>query len=212
MRPSIGVLYGTLCHFFPEHAVGNHYSFLTVFVAVGVIVLAGLMQALAPCLAAWKAILYSSAVLIGFWGQYILDINAWSQIAWSPLIIYSASFPLLRVRKLAKPSSPDNLARWWIPWLVALVATVYIYPEGALFSFVPLLTLTIFCMAQGPLVPLAPSIGHWPSSQRCCLCRYMNPICSFSIDKAHLSPPPRLIGGCSFKHFWAAGMDLQMSP
>ena len=88
-----------------------------------------------------------------------LDINAWSQIAWSPLIVYCASFPLLRVRKSAESSSSDILARWWIPWLVALVATVCIYPEGAAFSFVPLLALTILCMAQKPLAPLAPPIG-----------------------------------------------------
>jgi hypothetical protein len=75
--------------------------------------------------------LLAAAVVGGFWGQYILDIDAWSQSSCMPLIALS----LLLFIKLAQAAgsierSPETL-KLLILYALAWVGMFYLYPEAA---------------------------------------------------------------------------------
>jgi len=142
-RPTVAILYGVLSLFQPAYAVGNHYLFLSSFMAAAIIIVASLIEVLFPSIKTWQAIGLSGATLLGFWGQYIIDINSWSQLAWFPLFASALIYPLLMINDGESHAIAFLHTRGAICWILTLVGCVYLYPEGASFSFAPLAVLLI---------------------------------------------------------------------
>jgi hypothetical protein len=67
----------------------------------------------------------------GFWGQYILDINAWSQEAALPLLLMVL---LMLLRSFVHERFTGRLTSW-SPTVFAFVVmgAFYLYPEATMF-------------------------------------------------------------------------------
>ncbi len=140
--------FGQIC---PSQLYRSHYAFRVVlessailslsFLAVNLLATRGLRQTVFSALA-------SVAATVGFWGQYVMDINAWSQMA--ALTILSALIALV-VLKLAGGSrqmsglpgatnqggqedlpGAGQQAAYFIVVAVLVFGSVYCYPEELL--------------------------------------------------------------------------------
>ncbi len=124
VRPAIHMFFGVASHLFPGDAWDLHYTFLTLFVFLSIPAAGFLLSSLfgMRSFAAWIA---GACFALGFWGQYALDINAWSQVA-SAGILVTLTALILRPRSLRL--TPRGTA------LVALftAGAVYTYPEAFL--------------------------------------------------------------------------------
>jgi hypothetical protein len=138
-RPAVSLLYGIASQFNPSYFVQNHYTFLCYFFSISlgmVTILAGSFAGVPSLLAPLLAI----CVIAGFWGQYVLDINAWSQCASLPLVL---SLILLVIR-IPEPDDgiQDGVQRlttslqWILFSSLLLAGSVYLYPEAVMY-FIP---------------------------------------------------------------------------
>jgi hypothetical protein len=133
-RPSVHELYAMFSRVEPGHAYRLYYAFLVFF--MGQVVLVGMFVARNALpranVSAWIAI--AVVFPLGFWGQYVVDINAWSQIAATPLLF--ALFGLA----LHIPAMPSPREAWRLAagLALAVAGAVYVYPEGFLIYVVAL--------------------------------------------------------------------------
>lgn len=137
-RPAICILYASLSTFRPAAFLDLHYVMLVYFEFLSTMLLYELTRVFLPERPVW-GLLLAVSLAGGFWGQWILDIDAWSQNAFMPLLLGM----VLLVTGIA--SAATGTAGLMVPvqslGLFALLATAafYLYPEGSLFVLPPLL-------------------------------------------------------------------------
>jgi len=129
-RPEAEILYGALSELSPGNFLRLHYIFLIYFQFLSFCT----VQALAVELLPSRKLIATGlafALVGGFWGQYIVDINAWSQIAAMPLVVLSfvlliRLFPSDR-RQQTVQLPPRETLLYALSWL----GIFYLYPEAA---------------------------------------------------------------------------------
>jgi len=138
-RPSVHQLYAVFSRVAPGEAYRLYYPFLVFsFVQLAQVTMFVLRNAFpATSRAAWCAIAF--VFPLGFWGQYVFDINAWSQIAAQPVLFLIFG---LTIHTLARPESKLRPALRIAGVLaIAVAGAAYLYPEG----------LVIYSAALGPV-------------------------------------------------------------
>jgi hypothetical protein len=130
IRPTVAILYAVLSNFAPDLFLGLNYVMLVYFQFLSL----GVLWLIAQQLVAERplaTLLLCVFVVGGFWGQYILDINAWSQDAALPLLL---TVVLMVLRVFSRERFKASLSSW-SPTAIALVATgaFYLYPEATMF-------------------------------------------------------------------------------
>lgn len=131
-RPEITFLYGALSSFCPVAFLRLHYFLLLYFQFLAFCALRALALELLP-LRPLLCLLVSAAIVGGFWGQNILDIDAWSQLACMPLILLSLLL-LIRIVQLERHSvEPSSPSTFLILYALIWVGMFYLYPEAASF-------------------------------------------------------------------------------
>lgn len=122
VRPSIHMFYGVVSHFLPGEFWDLHYAFLLSFVLLSTFACAFFLSYLFRVKSIYGMIA-GAAFSLGFWGQYSLDINAWSQVASTGVLVTLTALLLrLRMRKL-------NL-RTAILISLFSAGSLYLYPEA----------------------------------------------------------------------------------
>jgi hypothetical protein len=129
-RPTVAILYAVLSSFSPSQFLGLNYVMLVYFQFLSL----GLLWLMARELVPERPLATFLLCLLiagGFWGQYILDINAWSQEAALPLLFTALLF---LIRLFERQRSAAGLS-FWSPTLFALIGTgaFYLYPEATMF-------------------------------------------------------------------------------
>jgi hypothetical protein len=129
-RPAVMILYAVLSNFAPNLVLGLNYVMLVYFQFLSV----GVLWLIAQQLVAERplgTLLLCVFIVGGFWGQYMLDINAWSQDAALPLLL---TVMLMLLRVFSRERFTAGLS-FWSPAAIALVAmgAFYLYPEATLF-------------------------------------------------------------------------------
>ena len=144
-RPLVSILYAVFQYFNPVYFTQLHYYFhiYSLFLTGGL--LATFLQRITPSLNKSLSYLISFGFVIGFWGQYILDLDAWSQIVWTPvelLLIYTWIEYSFKIKCSTESQSTD--IKFICFFTILCVASFCLYNEGFLFFGVPLFLVTAF--------------------------------------------------------------------
>jgi hypothetical protein len=160
-RPTVMLLYSFVGQLYPKLMYETHYTFLIFFflnaITAIVFFLANILD-ITNRKAISLSVLVSLSFVIGFWGQYILDINAWSQIASIPgLILLVAIFiikitPNIAIKNNREDSSnsKENVIQRtlrhaycliiesgdYIVFILLFSSILFIYPENLAFHCV----------------------------------------------------------------------------
>lgn len=142
-RPSVPILFGVMLEVFDLPAVLFSYPFLVALaflvVPTGAFLLVNLFG-MRLC----RATILSGALAVGFYIQYIFDINAWGQLAATPLALLAAGIALATLSH--DTGSTGNIAA--IGALLGLCggAIFYLYPEIVPVFGPPLAIVAIWCL------------------------------------------------------------------
>jgi hypothetical protein len=164
LRPSVHELYAVFSRVAPGQAYRLYYPFLVFpFVQLIGVIMFVLRNAFpAMTRASWLAI--ALVFPLGFWGQYVFDINAWSQIAAQPVLVLMFG---ITIHSLARPEHDSRAAvRIGAVLAIAVAGAIYLYPEGLLVYAVALGPLAIVVLVvraiaarRLALVPVIPLLG-----------------------------------------------------
>ena len=161
-RPSAHQLYAVFSRIAPGEAYRLYYPFLVVgFVQLAMVMTFVLRNAF-PSMRRWAWIAIALAFPLGFWGQYIFDINAWSQIASQPLLFLAFG---LGVHALARPESELRAAARIAGVIaIAVAGAAYLYPEGLLIygaaiALVAIVVAIVRLVRARKLAPVVPLFG-----------------------------------------------------
>lgn len=124
-RPGIMIFYAVCSRLFPSSMWTLSYAFLMVFVFLEMLAITALLVWLFKA-SVFRSALAGAAFVLGFWGQYSVDINAWSQLTSAPFFALMAA-SMIRTFNMRSPGIRD-LA----PVVFTASASVYIYPEAFL--------------------------------------------------------------------------------
>jgi len=122
------------------------------------------------------AILASSALTVGFFQQYVLDINAWAQLSTQPIYLLVVAIVVLALDPLRFGARPgEAMARLGLFFFALMAAATTLYPDtcgvygvaagGAvligLITPTPWSTRVIALTATGLATPAALSFSYW---------------------------------------------------
>ncbi|GMP05705.1 hypothetical protein [Bradyrhizobium sp. TM239] len=101
----------------------------------------------------WPAWICASALTVGFFEQYVFDINAWSQLAAQPIFLLLLAFVALAFDKDRFGQVPGSIVRLGAIFAALMTGVFFLYPES----------LTVYGLAAMVIVVMA--IGHRTSRQ-----------------------------------------------
>jgi hypothetical protein len=131
-RPEITFLYAALSFFHSEAFLRLHYVLLIYFQFLSFCGVRALASDLLPERRIIQLLL-ATALVGGFWGQYILDIDAWSQISCMPLIGVSLLLLIKLTQTTSNSGEPCHAAKLLSLYTLVWVGMLYLYPEAACF-------------------------------------------------------------------------------
>ncbi len=156
-RPAVSIVHAAVLPFSAEPPTLNAYVFMTFLQLLTFFALAFVAVAVAGRCALTAAVL-AAALTVGFFLQYVFDINAWSQLAGMPLILLASALALLVLDAGDRRGDAPELLRDDIRLAgaaaLALAATLYYYPE-----IVPVYLVPLAGVAGLALVPAAGRSG-----------------------------------------------------
>ena len=135
-RPAISIVHAALLPFSSEPPTLNAYVFMVFLQLLSFFALAFVVVAVFGSRAR-LAVALAAALTLGFFLQYVFDINAWSQLAGMPQILLAVTFALLLLDAGAERSRRDDL-RLAGAMALTLAAALYYYPEIVPIYLVPL--------------------------------------------------------------------------
>ena len=132
-RPSVHLLFAALGAVAPVELHRLPYAFLATLLAIAAAASLALVGQLAPQARRAGVVLAALAFPLGFWGQYTLDIDAWSQVAAAPLALLLAG--VLALMPLDAEGEGGRAAGWRAAGAAAVLVAglTYLYPEQLLF-------------------------------------------------------------------------------
>ena len=175
-RPTVMILYAVVGQFNPAAMHEMHYTFLVFFLSCAALAIAWLTLNLVGVRQKWlpiAAMLTGLGFAVGFWGQYALDINAWSQVASVPLMAVMVGLLMTLVGDLRTPGIPGQPAQ--VPWrnllvvALAVAAAVYFYPESTVFHLVVLGPVALWCWCRGHRFSVVCLVGAVVAGLACSL-------------------------------------------
>lgn len=127
-RPAVVDLYASFEGIMPGQLHQSHYGFLCSCILSTFFAVTGWFQHFAASLL-WRAQLAAGGLVLGFWGQLQLDLNAWSWTAATPLV--ASALGILTLLLAGRSTAPNRAMDR--PALLALAlctaGTAYLYPE-----------------------------------------------------------------------------------
>ena len=128
IRPAVHIFYAVSAQAAPGSLWILYYAYLTVLMTFCGLALVFFLRRLFH-LTLMRSALVAAAFVLGFWGQYVFDINSWSQIASQPLIIALIGMIFYNYPRRTNLAVPD-LA------MIALYSAgcLYLYPENVVLS------------------------------------------------------------------------------
>jgi hypothetical protein len=155
-RPTAHLLYAAASRVAPAEAYRLHYAFLCFLLSLTVPVAVLALRSWLPRAPRWAVALAAPVFALGFWGQYVLDINAWSQIASVSILLLA--FVLLVEAGSAGPEESEGAAPWRLAGAIAVLAAgaIYVYPESLVYHLAVL----------GPLAAAAIALRWWRGGRR----------------------------------------------
>jgi hypothetical protein len=129
-RPEITFLYASLSSFHSEAFLRLHYVLLVYFQFLSFCTVRALVVELLPGRRIIQLLL-ATALVGGFWGQYILDIDAWSQISCMPLIVFSLLLLIKLTQTIRSPEETHSVDKPLLLYALVWVGLFYLYPEAA---------------------------------------------------------------------------------
>jgi hypothetical protein len=148
-RPLVAIVYAVIQHFNPGNFTHLHYYYLiySLFLAGGLLGL--ILSELTGQSKRWICYISGFSFVFGFWGQYILDLDAWSQVAWTPLELLFI-FIWIKYSIRTNQHTMSNLIDWpFLSYFIALsVCSFCMYFEGYLFFGLPLSIISIFYLSR----------------------------------------------------------------
>ena len=145
-RPLVSILYAIFQHFNTVYFTHLHYYYLTysLFLSGGLI--ATFIIQLRPTLNLALCNIAGFGCMLGFWGQYILDLDAWSQVVWTPLQLLTVLLWIQFCLRIKEGLKQSTFSISFVANLIILcVASFCMYFEGFLFFGLPLTLITILC-------------------------------------------------------------------
>lgn len=147
-RPSVHLLYSFVGHLLPFQYHKLYYTFLVFFFSQVILVfmffIANILKTAKPVFNGLVALAFP----LGFWGQYILDINAWSHISSIPILFFILALTVLVLGNFYDKKMSKHISiRTMIVFTLFSASATYLYPEGLLFHLpvISLLTGIYFC-------------------------------------------------------------------
>ncbi|MCP5103374.1 MAG: YfhO family protein [bacterium] len=136
-RPSAFLLYSSMGALAPHHFHQLHYTFLIFFFIQAFLVIFFIIINLFKSVSPLTAGLVSLVFPVGFWGQYVLDINSWSQDAFLPVMLLTL-FIIVHIagtfyHRSFKEIGKTVAMRLILFLAVLFAAGLYLYPESLLF-------------------------------------------------------------------------------
>jgi hypothetical protein len=126
-RPAVALMFAGLGRFWPGRLTEQPYIYMALLTALwflaGVLVAARLLGATAG-----RAVLLAGGLALGFFSQYVLDINAWSEFAALPLAL--VGLVALNATLAATIESASARRRAALLLAVTCAALAYLYPEA----------------------------------------------------------------------------------
>jgi hypothetical protein len=139
-RPAVSILFAVIGSLLPGAGTVGGYAFLCSFAVAGLLSFcAFLLQVFRRSgrTASVIAVILAGAYACGFWGQYPLDINAWSQVAVMPVLISAWTIVFVELTSPDVVTQGASRNRAEIAPIIALAILVaggiYLYPEGISF-------------------------------------------------------------------------------
>lgn len=139
VRPSAHMLYALVVQILPQYFYKLHYIFLITAMLMTAFTIAFMVTNIFK-VSIMRGLVISLFFIFGFYGQYALDINSWSQIISYQVLIVSIVLVILSL------SAGTNI-RLSMLIGIFLSASLYIYPESTTFhapAFLALLCFPIF--------------------------------------------------------------------
>jgi len=132
-RPSVHILYSLVGQMMPHHYHALYYTFLifffSQFILVTIFLLMNSFKAVNPVLCGIVALAFP----LGFWGQYILDINAWSQISSLPILLLLVALQILILTKYYDKIEFLDALKLLVLFTLLFASSLYLYPESLIF-------------------------------------------------------------------------------
>jgi hypothetical protein len=100
----------------------------------------------------WLAFACAAALTIGFFEQYVFDINAWSQLATQPIFLLLLAFVAFAFDHNRFGKTPGSVMRLGAVFAALMTGAFFLYPES----------LTIY----GPAAAVAVAMGCWHRASR----------------------------------------------
>ncbi len=119
-RPAVCIAFAAMAEFTGRPTPVLAYAWVALLQCLQLFAAAWLLHA-ALRVARWPAVLGAAALALGFFGQYVLDINAWSELAALPLG--------LLLLGLLLPPGHARLRRALPAFTLLLAALLHLYPE-----------------------------------------------------------------------------------
>ena len=143
-RPSAHLLYAVFSRVAPGQAYRLYYAYLVSCFVHLVLATLFVMRNLLP---EGPPVAWMVAALVfplGFWGQYVFDINSWSQIASAPTLLLMTGL-LIHVAVAPDPhmSSLKPGLRLAAAIAIVVAGAVYLYPEGFLLYVAAVLPMVL---------------------------------------------------------------------
>ena len=128
-RPNVEIMYAALIRPLGFSLVNFAYTYQLILLSVLLFTVIGFIKHFSinssTAMNRFSISVISVVFLMGFWGQYLVDINAWSALSISPLILFL--FVAIDV-SIERPNFYSNAQVF-----LALVTTALLYPEATLF-------------------------------------------------------------------------------
>ena len=156
-RPTVGLAFVTLAILFGMTTPDASYAYMAFMQALMFFAAAFALLNLFRARAGVAAIV-AAALTVGFFMQYVFDINAWSQLAAMPLVILALAVLILMTDPPPAPAPTGRRfselldhARYTAVLALLLTAVFYFYPEIILEYGGPLALIPLWALASSRL-------------------------------------------------------------
>ncbi len=146
IRPAVHLLYAAFGSIEVNEMHGAYYSFLVFFLAQFAPASLFVLKNLFPEGRLPALLIASSVFPLGFWGQYVLDINAWSQISSVPVLFLL--FGLLVMAATNQTYDRRVQLRLAGAIAIAVSGSLFLYPESLVYHLVTLVPVVLVVIAM----------------------------------------------------------------
>jgi hypothetical protein len=122
-RPSVHLLYAVFSRAAPGDAYRLYYPYLVGFFSQFFLVAVFALRSILPRARLPAALAVAAVFPLGFWGQWVLDINSWSQQATVPTLFLMAVL-------LMHAAAGEASLRLTAALAVLVAGSAFLYPEG----------------------------------------------------------------------------------